>query len=144
MDNINIYTDGACSGNPGPGGWASIIIYSSKIIELSGGSLLTTNNRMEMTAVIKGLENIKNQSNVIINTDSKYVINGMTSWIEKWKKNKWLGSNKKLIKNKDLWEKIYSLNNLHNTKWIWIKGHSGNSLNEKVDQLARSESEKFK
>lgn len=144
MDNINIYTDGACSGNPGPGGWASIIIYSSKIIELSGGSLLTTNNRMEMTAVIKGLENIKNQSNVIINTDSKYVINGITSWIEKWKKNKWLGSNKKLIKNKDLWEKIYSLNNFHNTEWIWIKGHSGNSLNEKVDQLARSESEKFK
>lgn len=140
---INIYTDGACSGNPGPGGWAYIIINKIIIKKESGGQLQTTNNRMEMTAIINALKNFNEKSNIIINTDSKYVINGITQWIISWKENKWIGSNKKKVKNYDLWKELDFLRKIHEVEWRWVKGHSGDNMNEMVDKMARDESEKL-
>ena len=136
-----IYTDGACSGNPGSGGWAAIIFnktngQKSKKI---GGEIETTNNRMELIAIIEALESIPKNSRLQIFTDSKYVINGIELWIKTWKKNNWIGSNKKKIKNKDLWTKLDTLSSQFHIKWNWIKGHSGNKYNEEVDRLARDQ-----
>ena len=133
---INIYTDGACSGNPGKGGWGAYIEAENSVEELSGYENSTTNNRMELTAVIKSLEYIQNPVEINIFTDSKYVMEGINSWIKNWKKNNWKTSNKKPVKNKDLWEKLDSLIINQKIKWTWVKGHNGNIGNEKADFLA--------
>jgi len=136
-----IYTDGACSGNPGSGGWAAIIFNKSsgQKSKKIGGELETTNNRMELIAIIEALESIPKDSSLKIFTDSKYVINGIELWIKQWKKNNWIGSNKKKIKNKDLWTKLDTLSSQFHITWNWIKGHSGNKYNEEVDRLAREQ-----
>ncbi len=143
MINIDyiIYTDGACSGNPGVGGWAAIIFNrnSGQKSQRVGGEIETTNNRMELRAIIEALESIPKASRLEIFTDSKYVINGIQSWILKWKINNWLGSNKKKVKNKDLWQKLDVLSNQFQIKWNWVKGHSGDKYNEEVDKLARNQ-----
>ena len=147
MNNLDyeIYTDGACFGNPGPGGWASIIIKidTGKRIKIMGSELSTTNNRMELRAVIESLRGIPKESKLAIFTDSKYVINGIESWIMKWKKNNWMGSNKKLVKNKDLWLDLDGLTKSLSIKWNWVKGHSGNIENEEVYKLAKQEAKKL-
>ena len=134
-----IYTDGACSGNPGSGGWAAIIFnkISGQKSKIIGGEIQTTNNRMELMAIIHALESIPKESSLQIFTDSKYVINGIELWIKKWKINDWIGSNKKKVKNKDLWMKLDMLSSQFQIKWNWVKGHSGNKYNEEVDRLAR-------
>ncbi len=142
-DLITVYTDGACSGNPGPGGWAYIVFQKIIVRKDSGGELKTTNNRMEMTAIINALKIFRKDSHIIVNTDSKYVINGITKWIISWKKNNWVGSNKKKVKNCDLWKELDYLKDRHEIKWQWIKGHSGECMNEMVDKMARKESEKL-
>ena len=136
---ITIYTDGACSGNPGPGGWVAILQWNDHEKELSGGEDETTNNRMEMMAVIKGLEALKqDRAAVTLYTDSKYVMQGATEWLEGWKARGWKGANKKPVKNQDLWERIDSLIQQHSVEFIWVKGHAGHEMNERVDKLAVS------
>ena len=134
---INIYTDGACSGNPGKGGWGVVILNNNKEILLNGGDQLTTNNKMELTAAIKALEYFKDKKDLIIYTDSKYVKDGIESWIINWKKNGWKTSTKKIVKNKELWMQLDNLINQHNVTWNWVKGHAGFEFNEKADELAR-------
>ena len=135
---IKIYTDGACSGNPGIGGWGTIIINENvKPIYLNGGENETTNNRMELIAAINGLKYFNESKNIILITDSQYVKNGIELWIEKWKKNGWKTASKKPVKNKDLWLKLDTEISKHNVKWEWGKGHSGDEYNEKADFLAR-------
>ena len=137
MDNrIYIYTDGACKGNPGPGGWGALLIYKEHKKEINGFSKDTTNNIMELTAVIESLLIIKQKSDITIITDSNYVKDGITKWIANWKNKGWKTSNKKPVKNKDLWKKLDDLRNNHNIKWEWVRGHTGNPGNEKADQLA--------
>ncbi len=135
---IDIFTDGACSGNPGPGGWGAILCWNDHEKELSGGELDTTNNRMEMMAVIEALAALKSPSEVTLYTDSKYVQNGIEQWIDGWKKKGWVTTTKKPIKNQDLWERIDILTQMHNLKIVWVKGHSGHEMNERVDKLAVS------
>ena len=134
---INIYTDGACSGNPGIGGWGVVILDNNKEILLNGGDQHTTNNKMELTAAIKALEYFDIKKELIIYTDSKYVKDGIESWITNWKKNGWKTSAKKIVKNKELWIQLDNLINKHNVTWKWVKGHSGFKFNEKADELAR-------
>ena len=134
---ISIYTDGACSGNPGKGGWGVVILDNNKEILLNGGDQLTTNNKMELTAAIKALEYFKIKKDLIIYTDSKYVKDGIESWIINWKKNGWKTSTKKIVKNKELWMQLDNLINKHNVNWKWVKGHAGFEFNEKADELAR-------
>jgi len=136
---VVIYTDGACSGNPGKGGWGAILIYGENKKEISGYSKLTTNNKMELQAVIEALSLLKRKCNVEIWTDSSYVKNGITEWIHDWKKRNWKNSKKEAVKNQELWQKLDELNNFHNIKWNWIKGHAENELNERADKLARNE-----
>ena len=137
MDNrIYIYTDGACKGNPGPGGWGALLKYKEHKKEINGFSKDTTNNIMELTAVIESLLIIKQKSDITIITDSNYVKDGITKWIANWKNKGWKTSNKKPVKNKDLWKKLDDLRNNHNIKWEWVRGHTGNPGNEKADQLA--------
>ena len=136
MEKIVIYTDGACKGNPGPGGWGVLILLENEQIELSGGSKETTNNQMELTAVIKALNFFEKKIKVDLYTDSKYVMDGITDYIKKWKINGWQTANKKPVKNMNLWKILDELNNLHDINWIWVKGHSGNPENEKADALA--------
>ena len=136
MKTVNIYTDGACRGNPGIGGWGVYIEYGETTKELYGGDKLTTNNKMELTAAIKGLEALNAKCQVNLITDSEYVMDGINSWINGWKKNNWKNSQKKDVKNKDLWIQLDKLNSLHEVKWSWVKGHSGHFQNEKADQLA--------
>ena len=137
MDNrIYIYTDGACKGNPGPGGWGALLIYKEHKKEINGFSKDTTNNIMELTAVIESLLIIKQKSDITIITDSNYVKDGITKWIANWKNKGWKTSNKKPVKNKDLWKKLDDLSNNYNIKWEWVRGHTGNPGNEKADQLA--------
>tara|TARA_B100001121_G_C18518641_1_gene540204 strand:+ start:342 stop:767 length:426 start_codon:yes stop_codon:yes gene_type:complete len=134
-----IYTDGACSGNPGKGGWAAVIIdINSKLTKISGGQDNTTNNRMEILAPIMALHKIKKKADIIIFTDSKYVKIGITEWIKKWKLNNWKNAKKKPIKNKDLWVRLDNICNKHNVKWQWVKAHAGNKFNELADELAVS------
>ena len=136
MKTVNIYTDGACRGNPGIGGWGVYIEYGETTKELYGGDKLTTNNKMELTAAIKGLEVLNTKCQVNLITDSKYVMDGINGWINGWKKNNWKNSQKKDVKNKDLWTQLDKLNSYHDVKWSWVKGHSGHFQNEKADQLA--------
>tara|TARA_Y100001970_G_scaffold91791_1_gene115814 strand:- start:7025 stop:7465 length:441 start_codon:yes stop_codon:yes gene_type:complete len=133
---IHIYTDGACRGNPGPGGWGALLIYENYKKEIKGGSLLTTNNIMELTAVIEALSMLKFSSQVIITTDSNYVKNGITKWIHNWKAKGWKTASKKPVKNKDLWIKLDQLAANHTIDWKWVKGHSGHQENERADLLA--------
>ena len=134
---IRIYTDGSCLGNPGNGGWAAIIIEDEKKTQIKGSKKDTTNNQMELLAPIKALKKIPKGSNVQIFTDSKYVKSGITEWIHNWKKNGWKTANKQPVKNKDLWTELDLLTNEFKIKWIWVKGHSTDSLNNEVDLIAR-------
>ena len=132
-----IYTDGACSGNPGPGGWGAVIFdQDDKQKNISGSEKNTTNNRMELLAAIMSLKKIKSNSEVVIFTDSTYVKNGITEWMKNWKKNGWKNSNKKPVKNKDLWVKLDKLCEANNVSWKWVKGHSTNEFNNLADELA--------
>ena len=135
---IKIYTDGACSGNPGPGGWGVYIENSGNITELSGRDENTTNNRMELKAVIEALKFFTMNSKLVIHTDSKYVMDGATRWIINWKKNNWKTSQKNEVKNKDLWIELDNLLNSHKVSWAWVKGHDGVYGNERADYLATS------
>ena len=137
MDKVTFITDGACSGNPGPGGWCVIIKKDDKVNEFFGGDLETTNNKMELTAVIKGFENLNNTSEVLVKTDSTYVINGITKWLPNWKAKGWINSVRKPVANRDLWEQLESLISKHKVDWLWVKGHSGDDENERADELAR-------
>ena len=142
MDNkIHIYTDGACLGNPGKGGYGAILMYKGHKKEISGGEKDTTNNRMEMRAAIEALRALKKQSDIIIYTDSKYVMDGITGWIISWKKNNWRTANRKPVKNADLWQDLDLEVSKHKIKWVWVKGHAGNHYNELVDELARKAAE---
>ncbi len=141
---ITIYTDGACLGNPGAGGWGAIIIINKNEKIISGGSKETTNNRMEMLAVIEALKGVSNKAVINLYTDSKYVINGILHWIKNWKTNEWKTSNNKPVKNYELWKKIDFYNTNFKINWCWVKGHSGDEYNEKVDKIAQKEALKFK
>ena len=136
MKTVIIYTDGACRGNPGPGGWGVLIEYSKLSKQLYGGDVSTTNNKMELTAAIMALKEIKEPCEIILYTDSKYVLQGIEEWIHNWKKRGWRGANKKPVKNIDLWKELDELRDKHNTKWNWVKGHSGDPGNETADMLA--------
>ena len=136
MNEITIYTDGACSGNPGKGGWGAILIYAKEEKYLSGSNQLTTNNQMELTATIEALKAIAKPRNIALYTDSQYVKNGITSWIFNWKKNGWKTANKKPVANKDLWIELDKYVKIHSVNWFWVKGHSGDHYNEIADQLA--------
>lgn len=139
MQRVEIYTDGACSGNPGAGGWGVLMRWKDIEKELSGAEKKTTNNRMEMTAVIEALQALKRPCNITLYTDSKYVMNGINEWLPNWKKNNWRTSNKKTqVKNVDLWQKLDELISKHEIRWVWVKGHNGNEDNERVDELARN------
>ena len=133
---IKIYTDGACSGNPGKGGWGALIQENDNEKKLSGSELNTTNNRMELTAVIKALEHYDEAREIEVFTDSKYVMQGITEWIKNWKNNHWKTSQKKDVKNKDLWVLLDTVSAKHNIKWSWVKGHAGDYGNEIADKLA--------
>ena len=134
---ITIYTDGSCLTNPGNGGWAAIINENNQIKKISGNEKNTTNNRMELLAPIKALQGIKTGSKIKVYTDSQYVKNGITEWINIWLNNNWKTSKKEDVKNKDLWIELYNLTKSFNIQWIWVKAHDGNSLNEEVDLLAK-------
>ena len=140
---VDIYTDGACSGNPGPGGWGVLIEIDNENIELTGGDRETTNNRMELMAAIKALEEIDKDYEITLYTDSNYVKDGITSWISNWKKNNWKTASKKDVKNKELWMRLDEAIKDKNISWVWVKGHAGNAGNEQADYLARSALEKL-
>lgn len=137
MYKITIYTDGACSGNPGVGGWGAILIYKDNKKELYGGNLYTTNNKMELTAVIEALKSLKKECEIDLYTDSKYVKDGITEWLYNWKKNNWKNSQKKDVLNKELWQELDNLQSGHKINWYWVKGHANNELNNRADELAR-------
>ena len=138
MEKVVIYTDGACSGNPGPGGWGTILIYKETIKEISGYMKNTTNNIMEITAVIEGLKMLKYKCDVEIYSDSAYVVNAFHNhWIEGWIKKNWVNANKEPVKNKELWQELYDLTKQHEVKFIKVKGHSDNEYNNRCDELAR-------
>jgi len=133
---VTIYTDGACKGNPGPGGWGAVLIYKTIRKEMKGGENLTTNNRMELMGAIKALEALKTSTEVSLYTDSQYVKSGITTWIHNWKKNNWRTSDKKPVKNEDLWQALDRLTSKHDVQFYWVKGHAGHPENERADQLA--------
>ena len=135
-DSVEIYTDGACKGNPGPGGWGAVLRAGAHVKELHGGEPGTTNNRMELTAVIRALESLKRPCTVRLHTDSQYVQKGITEWIHSWKLRGWRTADKKAVKNADLWRQLDELAGQHNIKWIWVKGHAGDPGNERADELA--------
>lgn len=135
---IEIYTDGACSGNPGPGGWGALLLYGKHEKELSGYEEETTNNRMEMTAVIEALKAIKHHCKIDLYTDSTYVKDGVEKWLEGWKARNWKTASKKPVKNQDLWQELDQILTQHDISWHWVKGHSGHAENERVDTLARN------
>ena len=144
MEKITIYTDGACSGNPGPGGWGAVLIYNGHEKQISGGSKDTTNNIMELTAVIEALNMLKFPCNVELYSDSAYVVNAFNqNWIDGWKKNNWKNSKKEEVKNRDLWEKLIELTTKHNVKFIKVKGNADNKYNNLCDELARGEISKM-
>ena len=144
MKQVEIYTDGACSENPGPGGWGAILGYGDKTKELLGGEADTTNNRMELTAAIRALEALKEPCAVDLYTDSVYVKDGIGGWIEGWKRNGWKTAAKKPVKNADLWQELERARNRHDVTWYWVKGHAGHPENERADELARLAMEPFK
>ena len=133
---VEIYTDGACRGNPGPGGWAALLRTGKNELMVNGAEPDSTNNRMELRAAIEGLATLKRSSVVSITTDSQYVKQGVLSWVEKWKLNGWKTASRKDVKNRDLWQELDELNNMHQVSWYWVKGHSGHAENERVDQAA--------
>ena len=133
---VYIYTDGACKGNPGPGGWGAVLKYADSVKEIKGFSADTTNNIMELTAVIEALKSLTRSCEIIITTDSNYVKDGITKWIHQWKTKGWKTTGKKPVKNKDLWQKLENETQRHNIKWEWVKGHSGHPENERADELA--------
>lgn len=135
---VEIFCDGACSGNPGPGGYGAILRYDGRVKELSGGSRDTTNNRMELTGAIEALRQLKRPCKVLITTDSQYLVKGMTEWISGWQKKGWRNSKKEPVVNKDLWELLLDLTKSHTVQWKWVKGHAGHIENERCDQLARN------
>ncbi len=144
MKKVDIYTDGACKGNPGPGGWGAVLVYNGIEKELSGGEAETTNNRMELTAVIEALSALKEPCIVTLTSDSKYVIDGLSKgWAEGWKQRGWKKADKSPALNPDLWDKLLSLTKLHDIFYVWVKGHQGHPYNERCDALAVSEAEKF-
>lgn len=134
---VEIWTDGACSGNPGPGGWGAVLRFNGATRELSGGETLTTNNRMELMAAIRALEALTRPCAVDLHTDSQYVRGGVTSWMKGWKRNGWKTADRKPVKNQDLWEELDRLIARHDVAWHWVKGHAGNADNERADELAR-------
>lgn len=136
-DTVHIYTDGACSGNPGPGGWGSVLLFNGHRRELSGGAAGTTNNRMELQAVIGAVEALKRPCDVTIYTDSVYVMKGMLEWLPQWKKRNWRTAGKQAVKNVELWQRLEQVLSPHEVTWRWVKGHSGNPENERADELAR-------
>jgi len=137
VDRVTIHTDGACSGNPGPGGWGAILQWGDHTRELKGGESHTTNNRMELMAAIVALETLKRACTIDLHTDSQYLRNGITNWIHTWKRNGWRTSDKKPVKNADLWQQLDAALGHHDIHWHWVKGHAGHDLNERADQLAR-------
>lgn len=144
LPEVILYTDGACSGNPGPGGWGALLLWKGKEREMTGGALDTTNNRMEMMAVIEGLKALKKPCHVKIHSDSALIVNTFKKgWIENWQKKGWKKSNKKPVENRDLWEKMLKAMKPHTIEWIKVKGHADNQLNNRVDRLAVSASKKF-
>jgi ribonuclease HI len=143
LQHVAIATDGACKGNPGPGGWAALLQFGDRELELSGGEALTTNNRMEMMAAIRGLEALKRPCQVTLSTDSKYVLDGITKWIHGWQRNGWRTADKKPVKNADLWQLLVAATAPHKIQWKWVKGHAGHAENERVDELACAEALKF-
>ena len=144
MKKVSIYTDGACSGNPGKGGWGAVLVYNGTEKEMSGFEAETTNNRMELTAVIEALKALKKECDITIYTDSRYVMEGVQEWMPNWKLNGWKTTNKKSpVKNVELWQILDSLLSKHKIKWVWVKGHNGHPENERVDKLARDEAKKY-
>ena len=144
MKQVELYTDGACSGNPGPGGWGCVLIYKGIEKELSGGEAETTNNRMELLAVISGLEALREPCAVTLYSDSKYVIDALTlGWAVKWRANGWMRNKKESAKNPELWERLLSLCEKHKMSYVWVKGHAENEYNNRCDKLAVAESKKF-
>ena len=141
---IKIYTDGACSGNPGPGGWGALLISGAHRKELAGGEADTTNNRMELTAAIRALESLKKPSDVMLYTDSNYMRDGITKWIHGWKRNGWRTADKKPVKNVELWQQLEQALHRHKVEWHWVKGHHESEENEKADELAREGMKPFK
>jgi ribonuclease HI len=134
---VEVFTDGACSGNPGPGGWGALLRYGGSERELSGGESATTNNRMEMMAAIKALETLTRPVKVRIYTDSQYVRDGITQWLPRWKARGWKTADRKPVKNVDLWQRLDAAAALHDVDWVWVRGHSGHPENERADKLAR-------
>ena len=141
---VEIYTDGACSGNPGPGGWGALLRYGAVEKELAGGEGLTTNNRMELMGAISALEALKKPAKIKLYTDSVYVKDGITKWLKGWKAKGWLTADKKPVKNVELWQRLEAAAHNHQIEWLWVKGHSGHPENERVDQLARDEIRKIR
>lgn len=137
MKTVEIFTDGACKGNPGPGGWGAIIRFGQHEKELSGGEADTTNNRMEMMAAIAALEALKRPVHVRLHTDSAYLRNGVTQWIERWRRNGWRTAEGKPVANEDLWRRLELARAPHQVEWLWVKGHAGDPMNERADKLAR-------
>lgn len=138
---VEIYTDGACLGNPGRGGWGAVLIYKEHQKKISGKEAETTNNRMELRAAIEALKLLKKSSKIKLHTDSKYVLEGITKWIIGWKKNGWRSADRKPVKNLDLWQELDTEASRHEIKWVWVKGHAGNHFNEIADSLAREAAE---
>ena len=141
---VDAYTDGACSGNPGPGGWGALLLAGDHKKELTGGAPETTNNRMELTAAIEALNAVKAADTVPLHTDSTYVRNGITQWIDRWKKNGWRTAARKPVKNEDLWRALDEARTRHTVEWYWVKGHHGHPENERADALARAGMEPYK
>ncbi len=137
MKSIKLVTDGSCIGNPGPGGWAAILRYGKHSKELRGSEARTTNNRMEMTAVVKGLQALREPCSVTLEIDSEYVKNGVTRWMKKWKRNGWMTAAKEPVKNQDLWQELDAALARHQVRWIWVKGHANHKDNNRCDKLAR-------
>ncbi len=144
MKQVGLFTDGACSGNPGPGGWAAILRFGAHERELNGGEPVTTNNRMELMGAIAGLEALKEPCTVALYTDSEYLKNGVTKWLAGWKRNGWRTADKKPVKNQDLWERLEAALGQHKIEWHWVKGHAGHPENERADELARAGMAPFK
>jgi len=141
---VEIFCDGACSGNPGVGGWGAILRYGDTIKELSGANGDTTNNRMEMTAAIEALASLKRPCEVILTTDSQYLVKGMTEWIQGWVRKSWINSKKEPVLNRDLWERLLELSRIHSVRWVWVRGHNGHAENERCDELARAAIEEYR
>jgi len=137
MSRVVIHTDGACSGNPGPGGWGAIMRHGDKITEMKGGEVSTTNNRMELFAAISALESLPDGTPAELHTDSEYLRNGITQWLAKWKQNGWRTSDRKPVKNVDLWQRLEAAAQRHQVEWHWVRGHFGHDENERADELAR-------